>query len=346
MTLPGRVLVVAPHATRTGSTTVLLALLRGAGHLLQHELAVQLLSGGPLAGPLQSFGPPLRVGEEPVAVLANTAVAAADLARFPRSMPTAVYLHESGEVLATLPLAGRRALGDADLVVCVSPGIRDAAVAFGVDPDRAVVLPPIVPEPDPPESGAVDAARQACGATAGTRLVLGCGEARWAKGADLFVQVAGRLGDRPDLRFAWVGRRTRPFSRLLDLDVEALALGDRLRWVGEVETAVPFLAAASVVVAPSRDDAQPLVPLEAALVGAPTAAFAVGGLADLAAIGGAVAVAYPDTEALARAVAGLLDDAAAAAAAVDAARVRVRSLQAPSVVIPEFVALVDALAGP
>jgi glycosyltransferase involved in cell wall biosynthesis len=97
---------------------------------------------------------------------------------------------------------------------------------------------------------------------------------------------------------------------VLDNDVAAAGLGSRVRWAGEVAEARTFLAAADLVFMPSREDPQPLVPLEAAVVGTPSVGFAVGGLDRLAHNGAMVVVPYPDTVALAAAVDDLLADPA------------------------------------
>ncbi|MCU1497342.1 MAG: glycosyl transferase group 1, partial [Acidimicrobiales bacterium] len=340
----GRLLVIAPHATRSGSTTVLLHLLRGSAAAGGPPLAVELLSGGPMAGDLARFGAPLASGEEPRAVLANSALAAGALHRFGPDVPVATYLHESGEVLATLPPDARSGILRSSLVLCVSPNVLDGAVAMGVDPARTVLLPPVVADRARPPEAEVDEARRRAGAGAGDRLVLGCGEARWAKGADLFVDVA-RLLPATDVRFAWVGRRIRAFGRQLDHDVAAAGLEDRVRWVDEVPDVSPFLAGADVLLVASRDDAQPLVPLEAGLLGTPTVGFAVGGLRDLADAGAALVAPYPDSAAVAALIGRLLAEPETAAAAAAAARRRVQERQAAPVVVPGFVAAMEALLG-
>ena len=68
-------------------------------------------------------------------------------------------------------------------------------------------------------------------------------------------------------------------------------------------------AAAQVLVMTSREDPQPLVPLEAAASGTATAGFAIGGIADLAEAGAAMAVAVSGhRRARAQTVISLLDD--------------------------------------
>lgn len=344
MTAPvGRLLVVAPHATRSGSTSVLLALLGIVAERGSVPVAVELLTGGPQAGALQAFGPPLRRGEAPAAVLVNSAIGASTLERFGHAVPAAIYLHESAEVLSTLTPMALAQLRRCQLVLCVSDQIAAGAVAHGVDAASVRVVPPMIRPAAVPSPEAVADARAAVGVRPGERLVLGCGEARWVKGADLFVEVAAQLRADPTIRFAWVGRRVRSFGRQLDHDAQRLGIADRLRWLGEVGDVAPYLAAADVVVAPSRDDAQPLVPLEAALHGTPTVAFGVGGLRDLAEAGAALTCPYPDVRALAALARTVLAEPDLGVPVVAAAQQRIATRQSPEVVGPQFLALIDEL---
>lgn len=347
MTVPrsGRLLVVAPHATRTGSTKVLLELLRrlpGEGGL-DVDLAVELRTGGSLADELQALGSPLEVGERPRALLVNSALAASSVLDHGPEVPAAVYLHESGEVLGTLPDADVQGLRAAALVLCVSEHIADDAVAFGVARERTAVLPPLIAPVSAPAPAAVAAVRTHLGAADSDAVILGCGEARWGKGPDLFVALASELGP-VGYRFGWLGRRQRAFARQLDHDVRAAGLEGVLRWFGDVEDPIAHLAAAQVLVVPSRDDPQPLVPLEAAQVGVPAVAFARGGLVELAEAGAALAAPYPDVVALAELVRACIADPHRAEGLVGAARARIAERQAPEVVVAAFARhLVDLL---
>ena len=104
-----------------------------------------------------------------------------------------------------------------------------------------------------------------------------------------------------------------------------------------------WLAAADVLVMPSRRGARPLSPIEAALVGTPTAAFAVGGLSDLADQGAVLAAPYPDAGGLAQRVRELLDNSSLAGDAVDNSMRLWRAELSPEVVGPAFVQLVHKL---
>lgn len=302
-----RLLVVAHEATRTGSPRVLLELLRRTlpGH--DGEVAVRLLAEGPLADELRELGTTSPIGFRPDVALLNSAPSAAVALELDDGVRVVAYVHEEGEALEVLPQAAVDGLvGRCDRVLCVSHAARADLAAMGVPDDRLEVLPPSVRTA--PLDGGPDRAALAdqVGADPALPMVVGCGEAGWRKGADLFVDTARR--STTPATWVWVGRRPRSFGRVLDNDVTAAGLGGRVRWAGEVADARPFLAAADLVLMPSREDPQPLVPLEAAVVGTPSAGFAVGGLQRLADDGAMVVVPYPDTVALAGAVDELLAD--------------------------------------
>jgi glycosyltransferase involved in cell wall biosynthesis len=338
-----RLFVVAPHATRTGSTSVLIELLQRAAPLIGRPLAIEVLASGPRERELQEFGAPPRPGEVPAAVLVNSSLAAGVLTEVAEGVPTAVYVHEAAGVLADLPDAARVGILRADRVMCVSERARADVVAFGVPAERTVVVPPIVPERPMPTPESVAAARREMGASEGERLVVGCGEASMRKGTDLFLEVAFHLRDEPDVHLAWVGRRLRASARMYDHDVEAALLTGRVTWVGEVEEARPYLAAADLVVMPSREDPQPLVPLEAGLVQRATVGFDVDGLASLAEAGAARTVPFPDSPALADLVLEVLAAPEQRDAIVAASRAWAAERQSPDRVVPRFVDVIRAL---
>lgn len=302
-------LVVAHEASRTGSPKVLLDLLTHAAPRLGAPIAVRLLAEGALGPELRALATADHVGAVPAAVLVNSAYAADEVAAVAPGTPAVAYVHEEDEALAVLPSSCAEALRTRfTRVLCVSERSRADLVAMGVDAERVAVLPPAVHPPTPAEATDVGAVLAEAGVDPGRPLLLGCGEAAWRKGPDLFVDVARRIADEVDAGFAWIGRRPRSFGRVLDNDTRAVGLEGRLRWIGEVEEVWPWFAGSTLVLMTSREDPQPLVPLEAAAAGTATAGFEVGGVAELAACGAASAVPYPDTTALAALAVGLIGD--------------------------------------
>lgn len=348
MTQGRHVAVVAPHATRSGSTRVLLELVGRAVRDHGWSVEVELLTGGGLAEPLLALGATAAAVPSPQCdlVLVNGALGAGTpfvAAARAVGLPIVVYLHESLAVLVTLDERARGAILGADVVICVSEAMRDDAISFGVAAGRVAVVPPIIVDAEPPTDRSIARARAQMAAAPGDQLVVGCGEARWGKGPDLFVEVVGAI-DRADLRFAWIGRRSRALARQVDHDAAAIGATSSIAWLGEVADVRAHLAAADALLVTSRDDPQPLVPLEAAQLGVPTVAFAVGGLRDLAAAGAALVVDYPDVTGLAGALQRCLRDPMVGAELVAGARRRIVARQAPEVVVPAFLAAMEAAA--
>jgi glycosyltransferase involved in cell wall biosynthesis len=330
-------LVVFHEATRTGSPRVLHDLVRHVRRDLDRPLAVKILAGGPMAPQLAGLGDVDATGATPAAVLINSSLAAAEAWRYDPSTPIGIYVHEEGEALRTLPPRAVAALRErCDQVWCVSESGRQDLEELGIDPSRISVLPPVVRPPGAVGSADRDDVRRQLDLPPGTRLVAACGEANWRKGADLFLDVARRLAVDPGLGFVWIGRRPRAFARVLDHDTRSLGLQERLRWTGEVPDPTLILREADLLTVTSREDPQPLVPLEAALVDTPTVGFAVGGMVDMAEASSAVTVRYPDTSGLADAARRVLDDGAERARLVEAARARVEARHSIDVLGPRF----------
>lgn len=338
-------LVVAHAADRAGSVKVLLELIRRIGPELDLPVAIRLEAQGPLADDLLALGSVERAGDRPAAIWVNNAAAAGSLWDHPAETPSLVHVHEEDEALSVLTREDVEALRQlADVVVCVSERSASGVIGLGVPPERVhLVPPPVIARPVGPDEVALVGAELGVGER---RLVLGCGEATWRKGADLFIEVAAELAPDPRLTFAWVGRRRpRPFGALLDRDTALRGLGDRLRWLGEVADPGPHLAAASVLIMCSREDPRPLVPLEAALVGTPTVAFDVGGLATMAERGAAATVDFPDCRALAATAQRVLDDEDLAQRLATAGATLARAEQAIEVVTDRMLGLLTAVIG-
>lgn len=306
--MTGPLLVIAHEATRTGAPRVLLELLRWARGELPAPVAVRLLAQGPLAGEFEAVAETADIGDTPVAVMCNGASAAGELLSFDKSIPALAYVHEEGRALHVLPRDCVTALRErCDRVLCVSTRAAADLADIGVTRSAVSILPPVVTEPPTHTDPGVWRTLGLGSGDPASPLVLGCGEAGWRKGADLFIDVARRVRLARSARFAWVGRRPRAFARLLDNDTSTMGLGEDLVWLGEIPEVGGLFEAAALLVMTSREDPQPLVPLEAAGFGTATVGFETGGLIDLANHGAAVTVPYPDTIELTSRVVALLD---------------------------------------
>jgi len=139
----------------------------------------------------------------------------------------------------------------------------------------------------------------------GPRL-LAVGRLTAQKGLDLLLDAGARLLPRfPDLRIAVAG--TGPEGPRLVARARRQGLASTVRWLGERRDVAGLMAAADLVVIPSRAEGLPYVALEALALGRPLIATAVGGLPELVRDGVEGRLVAPrDAAALADAIADAL----------------------------------------
>lgn len=140
-------------------------------------------------------------------------------------------------------------------------------------------------------------------------LVVGISGTIPRKGLDLFVEASARIAhDFPAARFLVLGplSKTEYQTRIL-ARIESLGLSPVFTFSGYQKNVAPFFAAADVWTVPSRDDAAPMVALEAMALGKPVVGSRVGGIPELVQDGvtGTI-VPAEDAAALAEAVCALL----------------------------------------
>ena len=179
------------------------------------------------------------------------------------------------------------------------------AEATGIDAATIPIVPPAV---DPEEVRRLAALDRAHLTDTGC-CVVACGSARYAaKGFDHWVAVCDRVFREPDFsgRFIWVGEEPDERSGL----VEELVNDGKLHFTGALENPYPTLAAADVVVLPSRREGFSRVLAEAMALARPIVAFATGGVPEVLGDSG-VLVACDDVDAMAREVVRLTGDESA-----------------------------------
>ncbi|HEX4966693.1 MAG TPA: glycosyltransferase [Thermoanaerobaculia bacterium] len=111
-------------------------------------------------------------------------------------------------------------------------------------------------------------------------FVAGCsGRLSEEKDPELFLEIARRCRHEPRLVFLMTGAG--PLSEQVQQKIEKLALGESLRFLGQVDQVRDTMAAYDVLVLPSRFDGRPVAVLESLALGVPVIASRVGALPDL-----------------------------------------------------------------
>lgn len=143
----------------------------------------------------------------------------------------------------------------------------------------------------------------------------GGGVTDWRKAPDLWLRVAHQVlslvPDRNRVEFTWIGGATAEDRSFWPLrhEIDHLGLSDHVRFVGEL--ADPFGAhdQLDLFVSTAREDAYPLMCVEAAAAGIPVVSFDGGGAAELITESGCGAViTYPDERRMAAAIVELIED--------------------------------------
>ncbi len=129
------------------------------------------------------------------------------------------------------------------------------------------------------------------------------------KGHEHLFRALARLKGRTDRRVLLLVAGAGPFDQAYREQVRALGCEDMVRFVGFRRDVPDLMAAADLVVLPSLAEAFGLVLTEALYLGTPVVATRVGGIPEIITDGvDGVLVPPADSEALAAAIAGLLND--------------------------------------
>jgi glycosyltransferase involved in cell wall biosynthesis len=203
----------------------------------------------------------------------------------------------------------------ADIVLCASADLLTRMRARRARTELFEVPAPRRPAPTAAE---VATARTELGA-GGRPVVLAVGRLAPQKGLDVLIDAAVRWRERdPHPRTVIAGAG--PLAAALR--AQTSRVGADVVLLGARDDVPALLAAADVVVVPSRWEARALIIQEAMLAGRPLVATCVGGTPELTGPDGAVLVPPEDPAAVADAVAAVLDDASLAGRLSAAARQR------------------------
>lgn len=137
------------------------------------------------------------------------------------------------------------------------------------------------------------------------------GEMRWLKGTDIFIDALDKASQHAgrQLTAVMVGSGERDTYQA---QIERLGLGARVRLLDAMPAREAF-ALAQIVVVPSRAEAMPYIVLEALAAGKPMIATGVGGIPEILAPG-SPALAQPQSDSIAKAMATSINDVASHAA--------------------------------
>lgn len=256
----------------------------------------------------------------------------------PAGLPLVTTLHNAvipavnPAGIRRLPVAAleRLAVHRATVVLAASADLAARATALGA---RDVRLAPVSAPPLPVPQRSPGEIRAELGA-ARRPLLLAVGRLHPQKGFDVLIEAAALLG----------GRRPPPLVVIAgdgpaeaELRARIAAVRAPVHLLGRRSDIADLLAAADLVMLPSRWEARALIAQEALRAGRPLVATAVGGLPEL--LGDAALLVAPDQPAaLADAVGSLLDDPARAAALAERGRRRAGSW-------PDEAAMLDQLTG-
>jgi glycosyltransferase involved in cell wall biosynthesis len=210
----------------------------------------------------------------------------------------------------------RQAYSHSDDVVFSTSFIQQrTALAFSLVPRSASVRSPGIVQPNPFVNERTFARLQITKQLAiPTRasIVIGFGQGAQRNGSDLFIQMARLITQRTNARethFVWIGEQD--MDRITECLEEAARCGlsERVHIPGAGQVSELLYAAGDVFVLPSREDPFPTACLLAMEAGLPVVAFdAPGGIDDVIRDDAGILVPYLDSQAMATAVGGLLDD--------------------------------------
>ncbi len=254
---------------------------------------------------------PLReIGRWPV-VYANCAGSVSLLPQLPHPPERlVVHVHELSVGLDYhLPAGAADRIRRADEIIAVSGAVVDEVLARGLAaPDRITTVPGCI---EAPRSTGPAPSRRDLGIPDDAFVIGSSGLLHWRKAPDLFVSLATRMlrGRQDDPWFVWVGGEPDgPAGLDVRADLERAGIADRVRLVPHQADPVSWFRLLDVFCLPAREDAFPLVCLEAASVRLPVVCFTSGGMPEFVDGDAGVVVDYPDLDAMARALDDLRAD--------------------------------------
>jgi glycosyltransferase involved in cell wall biosynthesis len=284
------------------------------------------------------------------AVHANSVGSLEVLPYLPPARAVVGHIHELAFNLTYgVSAAAGRGIPHIDRYVVASEAVRSAlGKVWAVDPSLVDVCYEFIPTGSVTAATSAADVRASLGVPDGVPFIGGAGTVEWRKGTDLFVQLAAAVnrlrGDR-SARFAWLGgvMKWEPDTPVVIADdLVRAGLAEQVTMLGSRPNPADYLAAFDVLAMTSREDAFPLVCLEAAALGTPTVTFSgAGGMDEFVVPETGRRVPYLDVDAMAAAVLEIAEDPALRERLGTAARERVRAMSDVSVGAPRLLELME-----
>ncbi|MBX6313327.1 MAG: glycosyltransferase [Isosphaeraceae bacterium] len=230
-----------------------------------------------------------------------------------------------------------------DRVVGNSRAVVEFYRAIGVPEDRLICIPSGIGDEEPPPIDPA-AVRAEVGVPADAPLALFVGRLAPQKGVDDLIKAVDILQHvRPRLHTLIIGDG--PSRPELEELARAFQLGGRVRFLGHRADVPRWLAAADLLVLPSRYEGLPNVVLEAMRFRKPVVATAAPGTTEVVADGQTgLLVPVGGVVELARALRAVIDDPALAHRLGEAGRARVEAEFRAETMVARFAALYEQLA--
>ncbi len=175
-------------------------------------------------------------------------------------------------------------------------------------------------------------------------IIYGCGTLEARKGPDIFCDVAEILRKEgiTDFRMKWIGGQA---SWDLAEEIRKRDIGANVEWLGAQADPRRLLKDGAMFVLPSREDAFPLVCLEAAEQGLPVICFdhRAGSMHKFVENDAGIVVDYLDARQMAQAIKRLLQDVPYRKALGARAKEKMESRHLTDTVCPQIMALLPAL---
>lgn len=204
-------------------------------------------------------------------------------------------------------------------IIAVSEAVALTLEQNGVQREQIAVIPNGVDLSQEPTAS--ERIRAELGIPTTARVVLGLGRLSPEKGFDVLIKAFSSLQPRLHEVYLIIAGDGQEATALKQ---QAATLGDRVRFPGYTAQTAPLFAVADLVVVPSRQEGQGIVPLEAMAAGRTVIASRVGGLVETVQEG-RTGLLFPveDAQALSAAMETLLNDPDRCAAMGRAGRTRV-----------------------